>query len=129
MKLLGGGNSPYARKVRIVADEKRITYDNVAASPSDPASGVQDANPLGKIPVLICDDGSAVYDSPVIVDYLDGLGAGFGRQQFDLQAQCLDLGVGGAAGEVVVDHAHGLHEGVDGGRPDERPAPVLEVPA
>ena len=76
MKLLGGGNSPYARKVRIVAEEKRIPYDNVAASPSNPASGVQDANPLGKIPVLICDDGSAVYDSPVIVDYLDGLGAG-----------------------------------------------------
>lgn len=77
MKLLGGsGNSPYARKVRIVAEEKRIPYDNFAVSPSDPASGVQAANPLGKVPVLICDDGSAVYDSPVIVEYLDGLGTG-----------------------------------------------------
>ena len=43
-----------------------------------------------------------------------------------MRPQCRDLGVGGAAGEVVVDHAHGLHEGVDGGRPDERPAPPLE---
>ena len=76
MKLLGAGGSPYARKVRIVAEEKRIPYDSVAASPSDPASGVQAANPLGKIPVLVCDDGSAVYDSPVIVEYLDGLGTG-----------------------------------------------------
>ena len=76
MKLLGAGGSPYARKVRIVAEEKRIPYDNVAASPSDSASGVQAANPLGKIPVLVCDDGGAVYDSPVIVEYLDGLGTG-----------------------------------------------------
>jgi glutathione S-transferase len=75
MKILGAGGSPYARKVRIVAEEKQIPYDSITASPSDPASGVQAANPLGKIPVLVCDDGSAVYDSPVIVEYLDGLGA------------------------------------------------------
>ena len=76
MKLLGASGSPYARKVRIVAEEKRIPYDSVTAFPSDPASGVQAANPLGKIPVLVCDDGSSLYDSPVIVEYLDGLVGG-----------------------------------------------------
>ena len=76
MKLLGTVGSPYVRKVRIVAEEKLIPYDSITASPSDPSSGVQTANPLGKIPVLICDDGSTLYDSSVIVEYLDGIGAG-----------------------------------------------------
>ena len=53
MKLLGTVGSPYARKARIVAEEKLIPYDCIIASPSDPNSGVQAANPLGKIPVLI----------------------------------------------------------------------------
>ena len=76
MKLLGTVGSPYVRKVRIVAEEKRISYDNITASPSDPNSGVKTANPLGKIPVLICDDGSTLYDSSVIVEYFDGVGTG-----------------------------------------------------
>ena len=74
MKLLGTVGSPYVRKVRIVAEEKRIPYDNITASPSDPNSGVQTANPLGKIPVLIRDDGITLYDSSVIVEYFDGVG-------------------------------------------------------
>lgn len=73
MKLLGTPASPYARKVRIVLLEKKLPHDYVIARPSDPASGVGDANPLGKVPVLIRDDGRALYDSPVIVDYLEGL--------------------------------------------------------
>ena len=76
MKLLGTVGSPYARKVRIVANEKKINYDDVTASPSDPNSGIETANPLGKIPILICDDGSTLYDSSVIVEYLDGVGVG-----------------------------------------------------
>lgn len=76
MKLLGSGGSPYVRKVRIVLEEKRIPCEYVVASPSNPESGVAEANPLGKIPVLIRDDGRSVYDSPVIVEYLDGSGGG-----------------------------------------------------
>ena len=76
MKLLGTVGSPYARKARIVAEEKLIPYDNITASPSDPNSGVQVANPLGKIPVLVCDDGSTLYDSSVIVEYFDIVGEG-----------------------------------------------------
>lgn len=73
MKLLGAPGSPYARKVRVVLEEKGIPYEYVIVRPSAPNSKVADFNPLGKIPVLVCDDGRAVYDSPVIVEYLDGL--------------------------------------------------------
>jgi glutathione S-transferase len=59
------------RKTRIVLAEKRIEYEFVVDSPSDPASRVPDFNPLGKIPVLVTDDGAAIYDSSVIVEYLD----------------------------------------------------------
>lgn len=74
MKLFGSPGSPYARKVRIVLEEKRMPYEYVATRPSAPDSPVPQLNPLGKIPVLLRDDGRAVYDSPVIVEYLDGLG-------------------------------------------------------
>lgn len=73
MKLLGSNNSPYARKVNIVIEEKHIACEFVNTRPVTPDSIVPKANPLGKIPVLVLDDGSAIYDSPVIVEYLDGL--------------------------------------------------------
>ena len=71
MKLLYTPNSPYARKVRIVAAEKHIELrleEVVLASPDCP---VKQYNPLGKVPVLILDDGDSLYDSTVIVEYLD----------------------------------------------------------
>jgi len=73
MRLLGTPGSPFARKVQIVLEEKGIPYENVFARPSDPASGVSDFNPLGKVPVLVRDDSTGLYDSPVIVEYLDAL--------------------------------------------------------
>lgn len=75
MKLLGSPASAYARKVRVVLEEKNIAYEYVIDRPSAPNSKAKDFNPLGQIPVLVCDDGSAVYDSPVIVEYVDGLTA------------------------------------------------------
>ena len=71
MKLLGNNRSPYVRKVRVVFEEKRIPYDFVITSSSSP--DVAQANPLAKIPTLVCDDDKALYDSVVIVEYLDGL--------------------------------------------------------
>jgi glutathione S-transferase len=71
MKLLYSLTSPYARKVRIVAAEKRIAVDLVEVVLADPDCPVQQYNPLGKIPVLVLDDGDSLYDSSVIVDYLD----------------------------------------------------------
>lgn len=73
MKLIGSHGSPYVRKVRIVLAEKRIPYEFVLARPSEPASIVPEFNPLGQIPVLVRDDGRPLYDSAVIVEYLDGL--------------------------------------------------------
>lgn len=73
MKLFGTPGSPYVRKVRIVLAEKHIPYEYIIDRPSNPGSRVAEFNPLGKIPVLIRDDGRAVYDSVVIVEYLEGL--------------------------------------------------------
>jgi len=71
MKLLYTVNSPYARKVRIVAMEKHIDMALQEVVLSDPDSPVKQFNPLGKVPVLILDDGESLYDSRVIVEYLD----------------------------------------------------------
>lgn len=71
MKLLYTTNSPYARKVRIVAIEKHVDIDLELVNLSDPNCPVKNYNPLGKVPVLILDDGDSVYDSRVIVKYLD----------------------------------------------------------
>ena len=71
LRLIGSLTSPYVRKVRIVMAEKRIEYhldlEDVWAS----GSGIQESNPLGTVPCLIMEDGGAVFDSRVIVEYLD----------------------------------------------------------
>jgi len=71
MKLIATPTSPYGRKVRIALAEKRIEYQLTEESPWAPGNRVSDVNPLGKIPVLVLDDGTALYDSRVIVEYLD----------------------------------------------------------
>ncbi len=71
MKLVGSLTSPYVRKVRVVLAEKRIGYNFDVDSPWNVGSHVPDYNPLGKVPVLIMDDGAALFDSRVIVEYLD----------------------------------------------------------
>ena len=70
-KLLAAPASPFARKVRVVLAEKRIDCDieRVDVQPAD--NPVNAHNPLGKIPTLILDDGTALYDSRVIVEFLD----------------------------------------------------------
>ena len=71
MKLLYTLNSPYARKVRIVALEKHIDLELQEVVLADPDCIVKNYNPLGKVPVLILNDGDSLYDSRVIVEYLD----------------------------------------------------------
>ena len=71
MKLLYSPTSPYVRKVRVVAIEKHIDLELVAVVLSDPDCPVNNHNPLGKIPVLIMDDDESLFDSRVIVAYLD----------------------------------------------------------
>jgi len=71
MKLLYTVNSPYARKVRIVAAEKHIDVQLQEVVLSAPDCPVKDYNPLGKVPVLILGDGDSLYDSRVITEYFD----------------------------------------------------------
>jgi len=73
MKIFGSPGSPFVRKVRAFAAEKGIAVEYVIDRPSVPGSRVPELNPLGKIPVLVLADGETVYDSAVIVDYLEGL--------------------------------------------------------
>ena len=71
LKLIASTTSPYARKVRVALAEKKIEYQVTAAAPWDPGNPVHAYNPLGKLPVLILDDGTHLYDSRVIVEYID----------------------------------------------------------
>ena len=71
MKLIASLTSPYARKVRVVIAEKHIECELQIDVPWEADTHVPDYNPLGKIPVLVLDDGTPLYDSRVIVEYLD----------------------------------------------------------
>ena len=71
MKLVGSLTSPFVRKVRVVLSEKRIIYDFDVDIPWESETHVAEHNPLGKVPVLVMDDCTTLYDSRVIVDYLD----------------------------------------------------------
>lgn len=73
MKLIGSLTSPFVRKVRIVLAEKKIDYQFELENAWSPESKIQHVNPLGKVPALLMDDGGAVFDSRVIVEYLDTL--------------------------------------------------------
>ncbi len=68
MKLIHAALSPFARKCRIIALEAGLDVELLADAPMDPASIVNLHNPLGKVPALIMDDGSCVFDSTVIVE-------------------------------------------------------------
>ncbi|MGE0387761.1 MAG: glutathione S-transferase N-terminal domain-containing protein [Gammaproteobacteria bacterium] len=71
LKIYGSPASPFVRKVRIVLVEKSIAHEFVEDSPSQPGSRVPALNPLGKIPVVEPDDGAVLFDSPLIVEYLE----------------------------------------------------------
>jgi len=73
MKLIGSYTSPFVRKVRVVLAEKKIEYEFVVESPWTADSKVPAINPLGKIPVLLLDDETPLFDSRVIVEYIDNV--------------------------------------------------------
>jgi glutathione S-transferase len=77
MKLHWSPRSPFVRKVMIVAHERglvdRLDCVRTAAAMTTPHAALMRDNPLSKIPTLVLDDGTALYDSPVICEYLDAL--------------------------------------------------------
>ena len=73
MKLIGSVTSPYVRKVRIVMAEKKLDYQFVIEDVMSEQTTIHESNPLGKVPCLIMEGHEAVFDSRVIVEYLDTL--------------------------------------------------------
>ena len=71
LRLIGSLSSPYVRKVRIVMAEKRIECQLELEDVWSATTTIGNSNPLGKVPCLIMEDGGAVFDSRVIVEYLD----------------------------------------------------------
>ena len=80
MKLIYSGTSPFVRKVSVLLLETglngRVEKETVAITPMNPGDVVPAANPLGKVPCLIKDDGDSLFDSRVITRYLDSLHGG-----------------------------------------------------
>jgi glutathione S-transferase len=72
MKLIGSLTSPYVRKVRVVMAEKKLDFQLVLEDPWS-SDALLASNPLGKVPCLVMEGGEAVFDSRVIVEYLDTL--------------------------------------------------------
>jgi len=73
MKLLGSITSPYVRKVRVVMAEKKLDFEFVTEDVWSEQTTIAESNPLGKVPCLIMEAGEALFDSRVIVEYLDTL--------------------------------------------------------
>ena len=73
MKLIGSTSSPYVRKVRVVMAEKKLDYAFVTEDVWGAGTTIGQSNPLGKVPCLVMEGGEALFDSRVIVEYLEAL--------------------------------------------------------
>ncbi|MBW8899063.1 MAG: glutathione S-transferase N-terminal domain-containing protein [Massilia sp.] len=73
MKLIGSVTSAYVRKARVVLAEKKLDYQFELENVWAPETTIASSNPLGKVPCLVMEDGSTMYDSRVIAEYLDTL--------------------------------------------------------
>ena len=73
MKLIGSTSSPYVRKVRVVMAEKKLDYAFVPEDVWSADTTIAESNPLGKVPCLVMEGAEALFDSRVIVEYLDTL--------------------------------------------------------
>ncbi len=112
LTLIASPTSPYARKVRIVMSEKRIECELQMTDVWSPETTISQFNPLGKVPCLIMDDGGAVFDSRVIVEYLDTLTPvghlipASGRQRVEVRTwEALADGIIDALVTVRLEHA------------------------
>jgi glutathione S-transferase len=73
MKLIGAITSPYVRKVRAVMAEKKLDYQFIQENVWAADTVIAESNPLGKVPCLVMEGGETLYDSRVIVEYVDTL--------------------------------------------------------
>ncbi|WP_070108247.1 glutathione S-transferase family protein [Burkholderia plantarii] len=112
MKLIGSLSSPYVRKARVVLAEKKIDYKLELENVWGADTAIHAANPLGKVPCLVMEDGAAVFDSRVICEYVDTLSPvgklipGSGRERLEVRCwEALCDGVLDAAEAIRVEHA------------------------
>lgn len=75
MKLIASLTSPYVRKIRVVLLEKGLPFEFLNDPPWEAGSHVSDYNPLGKVPALVSNAGEVFFDSPIIAEYIETLGA------------------------------------------------------
>ena len=125
LRLIGSSTSPYVRKVRIVMAEKRIECHLELEDVWSPTTTITNANPLGKVPCLIMEDGGAVFDSRVIVEYLDTVSPvsrlipSEGRQRVEVRTWealadgVLDASVGVRLEQTQRDPAHRSQKWID----------------
>ena len=71
MKLHGSPTSPYVRKARVLLAEKQAQYEFIEEDPWPADSPIPSRNPLGKVPALDTGDGNYLFESPLIVQYID----------------------------------------------------------
>ncbi|GDD67278.1 glutathione S-transferase [Escherichia coli] len=71
MKLVGSYTSPFVRKLSILLLEKGITFEFINELPYNADNGVAQFNPLGKVPVLVTEEGECLFDSPIIAEYIE----------------------------------------------------------
>ena len=119
-----GNTSPFGRKIRIAVNVLGLERE-VAIAPAstvDPADPIRQQNPLGKVPVLILDDGAALYDSPVILEYLDHRAGGGRILPKDTQARFAALRLQGQQATLLGD-AH-----VSSARPSPNTPATLDKP-
>jgi glutathione S-transferase len=76
MKLVGSKTSPYVRKVRVLLAERALAFDFIEESAWNADTTVPRYNPLNKVPALVLDDGTSIFDSAVITEYLDAVSGG-----------------------------------------------------
>jgi len=113
MKLIGSLASPFVRKVRIALAEKKLDYRFEPENVWDAHTRIQDSNPLGKVPCLVMEDGGAMFDSRVIVEYLDTitpvcrlLPTSSGRERAEVKCwEALADGLLDAAVLIRIEHA------------------------
>ena len=108
LKLLYSLKSPFARKVRVAAFEKGVELTLVEGHPINDPPELLAANPLGKVPALISEDGTAYYDSKVICEYIESLNDSpclipYGRRLEVLNQAAIGDGLMDAAVAIVME--------------------------
>ncbi len=110
MKLIGTLASPYARKVRVAMAEKKLDFELILDDIWASDAAILRSNPLGKVPCLVMEDGGAMFDSRVIVEYLDTLSPvgklipPNGRERAEVKCwEALADGVADAGGLVLME--------------------------